>query len=102
MTPSEALIDGPRSVFSAATGWFSQPLAHAQLVLLVLATWIVWRPVETYPLTAVVIAAVILALSVWAWGRTSRTCNWWFQFAPIGAVLLITGLSGWDPASALT
>jgi hypothetical protein len=68
---------------------------------LTLAAWCVWRPVETFPLTAVVVAGVILSLTVWGWRRTPRAASAWLQAGAIGVVLLISGLSGWDPASAI-
>ena len=58
-------------------------------------------PVETRPVTAVAIAAVVLALAVWGWRRSSSVDPW----APgtvVLAVVLVTTSSGWgwDPSRA--
>jgi hypothetical protein len=73
----------------------------ANAVLLGLAVWCVWRPVETFPTTAVLVASVVLGLAVWAWRRTSRRSNPWIIAAAAGSVLLASGVAGWDPASAV-
>ncbi len=44
----------------------------AQAVLLVVAVGVAWFPVETHSLAAVLIAAVVLALSTWGWRHSSR------------------------------
>jgi O-antigen ligase len=69
--------------------------------LLALAGWCVWRPVETFPTTAVVVSASILSLSVWAWRRTPPQANPWPIAVVVGAMLVAAGLHGWDPASAI-
>jgi hypothetical protein len=61
----------------------------------------VWRPVETFPLTAVGVAGVVLGLTVWGWSRTPRAASFWLRAGAVGFVLLVSGLSGWDPASAV-
>jgi hypothetical protein len=72
-------------------------------ILLTLAGWVVWRPVETNPLTAVLVAAVILGLSVWGWRRTPVGHGPPWLVAVAGASLLVAaGMAGWDPASAIT
>jgi len=63
----------------------------AGAALLLLAGWVVWRPVEIFPATAIVAATVMLALTVWGWRRTPA--------AAAGAWL---GLAGWDPAASIT
>jgi hypothetical protein len=61
----------------------------------------VWRPVETFPLTAVGVAGATLSLTVWGWRRTPRAAGSWLLTGATGAVVLVSGLSGWDPASAI-
>jgi hypothetical protein len=74
-------------------------VAHS--VLLALAICCVWRPVETFPTTAVVVASVVLALAVWAWRRTSRRSNPWLTATAACSALVASGAAGWDPASAM-
>ncbi len=72
------------------------------VALLVLAGWVAWRPAETFPSTAVLVAAVLLALTVWGWQRTSAAAgNGWLTAAGAGCVLTASGLSGWDGSSAI-
>ncbi len=67
------------------------------------AGWTVWRPVETFPSTAVLIAAVVLGLTVWGWRRTPASSAYvWPIAAAVLCVLGASGLTGWDPASAIT
>jgi len=72
-------------------------------LLLALAGWVVWRPAETFPLTAVLFAAVVLALTVWGWRRTpaEHRCAWFMAAATVG-VLSAAGMAGWDPAAAVS
>jgi len=72
----------------------------AQGALLALAGWCVWRPVETFPSTAVVIAVTVLSLAVWAWQRTPQFSNPWLMVGVAAGVLAVSGITGWDPASA--
>lgn len=73
----------------------------AQSMLLVLAGWCVWRPVETYPATAVVVAACLLGWAAWGWRRTPRGSNSWPLTGVLAGVLTASGMAGWDPASAV-
>jgi hypothetical protein len=70
--------------------------------LLVAAGGAVWRPVETFPSTAVLIAGILLGLTVWGWRRTPRSSGYvWPIAAAVFCVLAASGLTGWDPASAI-
>jgi len=75
--------------------------AIAQGTLLGLAGWCVWRPVETFPYSAVIVAAAVLGLAVWAWRRTPKRSNPWLITGAAGFVLMASGGAGWDPASAI-
>lgn len=63
----------------------------------------VWRPVETHPVTGVVLTLALLALLPWAWERTSATgvrrfAGWlapWLVFLAIGQA------GGWDRSEAI-
>ncbi len=63
----------------------------------------VWRPVETHPLTGVVLAVAFVVLIPWAWERTSangarRSAGWtalWLVFLVVGQA------GGWDRSEAL-
>ncbi len=74
----------------------------AQCVLLAVAGWLAWRPVETFPWSAVLVAAVVLGLAAWGWDRTppaaGRAAVW--AVGGIG-VLLLSGLAGHDPSAAI-
>jgi len=75
----------------------------AGVALLMLAGWVVWRPVETFPATAVLAAAVVLALTVWGWRRTpAAAAGAWLTAVGAFCVLLASGLTGWDPAASVT
>lgn len=80
----------------------AEPISPAAGLLLAVATWLAWRPVETFPWSAVVVAAAGLALAVWAWRRTEHgsasTACW---VATGVAVLGGLGLAGRDPAAAV-
>jgi len=74
----------------------------AGAVLLMLAGWVVWRPVEIFPVTAIVVATVMLALTAWGWRRTPAAAGGaWLTAAGAFCVLLASGLMGWDPAAAV-
>jgi len=73
----------------------------AQGILFILAAWCVWRPVETFPLSAILVAAAVLGLAVWAWRRTPKRSNPWMIAGAAGCVLWSSGAAGWDPASAV-
>jgi hypothetical protein len=77
----------------------SDGTAHA--VLLALAMCCVWRPVETFASTAVLVASVALGLGVWAWRRTSERSNAWLVSGAVAILLCASGLAGWDPSSAV-
>ena len=75
----------------------------AGAALLMLAGWVVWRPVETFPATAVLAVAVVLALTVWGWRRTpAAAAGAWLTAIGAFCVLLASGLMGWDPAASVT
>jgi hypothetical protein len=75
----------------------------AGAMLLMLVGWVVWRPVETFPATAVLVAAGVLALTVWGWRRTpASAAGAWLTAAGAFCVLLASGLMGWDPAASVT
>ena len=76
--------------------------AVAQWILLALAVWCLWRPIETFPTSAIVVAVVVLGLAVWAWRRTPEDSNPWLIAGATGSVLWISGAAGWDPASAVS
>jgi len=74
-----------------------------QIGLLAVAAWVVWRPTETHAWSAVVLAAVVLALVVWGWRRTGSSGRHGFAAAGAAFTLLaIAGVCGWDPATAVT
>jgi O-antigen ligase len=73
----------------------------AGAVLLALAVWCVWRPVETFPSTAVLVAAVVLGMAVWGWRRTPLRSNAWLASGTATCLLGASGLTGWDPSSAV-
>jgi len=66
-----------------------------------LAGWCVWRPIETFPSSAILVAAVALGLAVWAWRRTPGRLNPWMIAGGVGCVLGLSALAGWDPASGI-
>jgi len=76
--------------------------AIAQGTLLSLAGWCVWRPVETFPSSAILVAATVLGLAVWAWARTPNCSHPWLLICAVGFTLLASGSAGWDPASAVS
>jgi hypothetical protein len=75
--------------------------AAAHVILLGLAGWCVWRPVETCPSTAILVVVAILGLTVWAWRRSAKGSNPWLIICAVGCALLASGVVGWDPASAI-
>jgi hypothetical protein len=75
----------------------------AGTALLLLAGWVVWRPVEIFPATAIVTATVVLALTVWGWRRTpAAAAGAWLTAAGAILVFLASGLAGWNPAASIT
>jgi hypothetical protein len=71
-------------------------------MLLVLAVWFAWRPAETHPWSAILPAAAVVALSAWSWRKTSAaTAQTLVVGAAAVALLLATGLLGWDPSEAV-
>lgn len=101
MTVSEAPNGAMRSSGGATSGPIDGLDRVVHGVLLALAGWCVWRPVETSSSTAVWIVSVVLGLSVWAWRRTPAVSNPWLATASISGLLLVSGLAGWDPESAI-
>lgn len=72
-------------------------MAHA--LLLMAASWAAWRPVETRPLTGVMLAAVVLSLCVWGWRRNNGAVGASLASATVAiAVLTASAASGWDAA----
>ena len=85
------------------TGSLFRESSAVQIGLLAVAAWFVWRPTETHAWSAVVLAALVLALVAWGWRRTRASGR--FGFAAAGAVfalLALAGVCGWDPATAVT
>jgi hypothetical protein len=73
-----------------------------QSALFAAASIAAWAPVETHPLTAVALATVVLALLPWAWRRSGLSAAWWLlTFSAAIAILVASGLSGWDPARSV-
>jgi hypothetical protein len=80
----------------------AKPIAPVHGLLLVVAAWLAWRPVETFSWSATVVAAPALALAVWAWRRTEPAAAWTAFWVAAGvAVLGGLGLAGRDPAAAV-
>ena len=73
----------------------------AQATLLSLAGWCVWRPIETFPSSAILVAAAVLGLAVWGWRRTPKRSNPWLITCTAGVALAASGVAGWDPASGI-
>ena len=101
MTPQEESSEALESCDGATAGFEPRCDAIAQGTLLFLAGWCVWRPVETFPSSAILVAATVLGLAVWAWRRTANRSSPWFIIFAVGFVLLASGMAGWDPASAI-
>jgi len=101
VTPQELLIRAVESSGAASRGFepWRGPIAHG--TLLMLAGWCVWRPIETFPSSAILVAAVALGLAVWAWRRTPGRLNPWMIAGGVGCVLGLSALAGWDPASGI-
>ncbi len=71
--------------------------------LLALGAWLAWRPAESHPWSAAVTAGIVLALCAWGWRRTPAATARRLAFIAAAAVLILAaGLSGWDPASAVS
>jgi len=83
-------------------GWGNRRAVIAQATLLSLAGWCVWRPVETFPSSAILVAAAVLGLAVWAWRRTTKRSSPWSVTCAAGFALVASGVAGWDPASAIS
>ncbi|MEN8163145.1 MAG: hypothetical protein ABFS37_03370, partial [Acidobacteriota bacterium] len=64
----------------------------------------VWRPVETYPLTGLVLAVAFVVLIPWAWQRTSASgARRSAVCTTLWLVFLIAGQAGgWDRSEAIT
>ncbi len=74
----------------------------AAFVLLGLAGWIAWRPVESFPFSAVLVAVLVFSLTIWGWRRTRKVpLERWLALGSLFLVLCASGFSGWDPASAV-
>ncbi len=101
MTAAGADTEAKRSAGELNAGPTESRASVAHTVLLALAIWCVWRPVETFPTTAVVVASVVLGLAVWAWRRTSKGTRPWLTASVVCLALVASGLGGWDPASAV-
>ncbi len=101
MTPHEVSIGTVESFDRAIGRSDNRRDVIAQTALLSLAGWCVWRPVETFPSSAIFVAATFLGLAVWAWRRTPKRSNPWLIICAAGVALLVTGVAGWDPASAI-
>ena len=101
MTPQEVSTEAVESSGRAIGGSKIRRDTIAQGILLCLAGWCVWRPVETFPFSAIFVAATFLGLAVWAWRRTLKRSNPWLTACTVGLALVASGLVGWDPASAI-
>lgn len=62
-----------------------------------------WRPVETHPVTGVLLTMVALALIPWAWGKTSvaGARRFWAWAVPWVLFLAIGQAGGWDRSEAV-
>jgi len=96
-------VDLEPQATSRSSDWLSRERPGAAgAALLMLSGWVVWRPVETFPATAVLVAATVLALTVWGWRRTpAAAASAWLTAAGAMCILLASGLSGWDPAASI-
>lgn len=101
MTPREAFTEAVQSSNRVIEDSDTRSDAAARGILLGLAGWCVWRPVETYPSTAIFVMAAILPLAVWAWRRSAKGSNPWMIICAVGCALVASGVFGWDPASAV-
>jgi len=101
VTPQEVSTEAVESSDRAIGGSEIRRDTIAQGALLSLAGWCVWRPVETYPSSAVFVAAAVLGLAVWAWRLTPRCSSPWLAACTVGLALVASGVAGWDPASAI-
>ena len=101
VTLSETSTPAMKQSHDAGLKSSSQRDSIPHWILLVLAAWCVWRPVETFPSTSVLVACAVLGLAAWAWRRTPTASNRWLVAGAIGCVLWASGMTGWDPASAV-
>ena len=102
MTPQEISTEAMESSGRELGGWGNRRAVIAQATLLSLAGWCVWRPVETFPSSAILVAAAVLGLAVWAWRRTTKRSSPWSVTCAAGFALTASGVAGWDPASAIS
>lgn len=101
MTPQEILTEALESLDRVIGAPETRRDIIAQGILFILAALCAWRPVETFPATAILVAAVVLGLAVWAWRRTPKRSNPMLLACGAGFALLASGMAGWDPASAI-
>jgi hypothetical protein len=74
--------------------------AHGSLLLVALA--VAWLPVETRPMMAIVVSAVIVGLGPWGWRHDPVSARAWLVVgAIVVAVLTLSSVSGWDPATGV-
>ena len=103
MIPTDAVTSEVARGLHANEPAGETPFSLALGALLVLAAWLAWRPIEVFPWSAVLTAAVILALTVWGWQRTpfasGRIVVW--TIVAIG-VLVASGMAGQDPSAAIS
>jgi hypothetical protein len=102
VTPQEISTEAMESSGRELGGWGNRRAVIAQATLLSLAGWCVWRPVETFPSSAILVAAAVLGLAVWAWRRTTKRSSPWSVTCAAGFALVASGVAGWDPASAIS
>ncbi len=101
MTSQEASIEAVESSDQSNRGSGPRRNSVAHGILLALAAWCVWRPVETFASTSILVAAVILGFAVWAWRRTAGNSHPWLIAVAVGCALGASAVTGWDPASGL-
>jgi hypothetical protein len=102
------LATPPRSAGDASIRSTNEPPTatasdqSAQVVLLMLAVVAAWFPIETRPLTAPAIALAIAALLPLGWrGRPGVSRASIITVVAVAALLVGSGLSGFDPARAI-
>ena len=101
MTPQEVSIGTVKWPDRELGGSEDRRAVIAQATLLSLAGWCVWRPIETFPSSAILVAAAVLGLAVWGWRRTPKRSNPWLITCTAGIALVASGVAGWDPASGI-
>ena len=102
MTPQEASIGTVKWSDREPGGSEDRLAVIVQVTLLSLAGWCVWRPIETFPSSAILVAAAVLGLAVWGWRRTPKRSNPWLITCTAGIALVASGVAGWDPASGIS